>query len=409
MFSLSLLTAGLLSSTLSFALDYSLDPHQFEFSARTRVASVNGDENGKSASLLLRFDVESEWTDQITTQFNLDHVELGWEDEFSNGVHFNGNPVIPDAGGTDINQALIHYSPTNTLQLTLGREAINLGNERFIGANVFWQNEQSFDVVGWQYNFATSSNIQYRYIDNANRITGDDAGKRLSDSDINFVQNNGLRPLRFLGDHQHKSHLLFAQFQEWDHSRIQAYIFDIDNIDAPAVSNQTVGGRYEFKSRTGNLRTLAHAEIAWQKRTELNNAKSLLYFDLGAGFGFKATELSLNIERLGAEGGVSFTSPLASLHDHNGWADKFLITPDTGLSDYSLQMIWRKNPWKLDARYHVFYGVDDSSRLGKELDIDLSFNVNKRNVLLLRYAKFSADDVNFSDERRLFFQYLYNF
>ncbi|MFW2374814.1 MAG: hypothetical protein ACN4GM_16945 [Gammaproteobacteria bacterium] len=403
------LTLSLAISQPVTAFHYQLNNHQFDAGFRPRIAYVEGDnEDGRAASLLIRLRASSEWSEQFSTVLEMDYVELGWEDEFSNGEHFNDNPVIPDTGGFDLNQALLIYSPTNSIQLSIGREAVNLGNERFVGSNSFWQNEQTLDMTGFKYSFGAASYFSYRYIDNANRINGDDADKYLSPSDANFSQNNGLRPARFLGDHDHNSHLLFAEFKEWDYSLVQAYYYDMDIKDAPAVSNRTLGLRYEFKGRTGNKRSLAHAEFALQDRPEIDKGALIPYYNIGAGLGYRSHEVSLNYEQLGENDGISFTTPLASLHDHNGWADKFLIIPAAGLQDTSLRYIWRKSPWKIDTRYHVFTSAENSASLGRELDVDLSVKFGRRSTLLLRYADFSSSDDAYASERRVFLQYLYN-
>ena len=400
-------TGALLGSNAS-ALEYKLDKHQLDLGFRGRLATVEASQNARAASVLLRLKATSHWASQVSTLFEVDHVALGFEDDFSNGENFNDAPVIPDVAGTDLNQALIRYSPTNTIDLSLGREAIEFGNARFVGANNFWQNEQTLDGFGFNYAFATASSVSYAFVDNANRINGDDAGRRLSPNDSNFEQNNGLRPAPFLGDHDHNTHLVFAQFKEWDFSRVQAYFFDIDIKDAAVLSNQTLGARYEYRGRLGRIRTAAHAELAVQERPKANDSAALLYHDLGAGFGVGSSEISINYERLGENDGTSFVTPLASLHDHNGWADQFLLTPSGGLRDFSIQYIWRDSPWQIDARYHLFNSDSTNDHLGAELDIDFSIQVNRDNTLLLRLADFTASANGYADERRIFLMFIHN-
>jgi hypothetical protein len=387
------------------ALVYELEDHTLELGARARIANVTADNNARAMSFLLRLRAESEWTPQLSTLFELDHVELTWQDEFSNGEFFNDRPVVPDVAGTDLNQALLRYSPTNTVQLSLGREAINLGNERFVGTNGFWQNEQTLDTAGFNYEFGFASHFLYRYVDNANRITGNNSGKNLASSDTNFNTNNGQRPAAFLGDHDHDTHLLFAELKEWDYSQVQAYYFDMDIKDATALSNKTLGFRYEYTGRWNNLRTLAHAELALQERTEINNDAILQYYDLGAGIGYRANEISINYQRLEENNGTSFVTPLASLHNYNGWADKFLSTHSSGLRDYEVQYIWRQNPIKIDARYHSFHTDNNNSKLGEELDIDFSVKLSRHDTVRFRYANFVSGEGDYSDETRVFLMY----
>ncbi len=381
------------------ALEYHFDKHQFNLGFRPRIGYVESDQDARELSALVRLRVLSGWTDKLSTLVEVDHVELGWEDEFSNGENLNGKPVIPDVAGTDLNQALLRYSLTNSFQLALGREALNLGNERFVGTNSFWQNEQTLDIAGFRYGFGDASFMSYRYLDNANRIFGDDAGHYL---------DSGQRPARFLGDHEHQSHLLFAEFKEWDYSQVQAYYFDMNIKDARAMSNKTLGVRYEFRQRMDAVRTQAHAEVALQERPEVNEGAIIPYYNFGVGLGYGSSEVSINLELLGENDNNSFMTPLSSLHDFNGWADKFLVTPETGLRDYFAQYIWRKNLLKIDARYHLFYEADSSSTIGKELDVGCSIKFDTKNTLLLTFADFSTSDALYVDERRVFLQYIHD-
>ena len=404
-YTLATLLATLPVAPAAIALEDEWQNHQWGIRFRPRVAYVDADNNARAASVLLRGRLASDWTEKFSTLVEMDYVALGWKNEFSNGEHFNDKPVIPDVEGFDLNQLLLSYAATNSLQLAIGREAVNLGNERFVGSNSFWQNEQTLDMAGLTFSFGTASFISYRFVDNANRISGDDAGTRLSPSDSDFIANNGQRPARFLGDHDHHSHLLFAEFKEWDFSTLQTYYYDMEIRDAQAASNKTTGLRYEYKGRLKKLRALAHAELALQERPEVDSGNWMPYYNIGAGLGYRASELSINYEELGANNDLSFTTPLASLHDFNGWVDKFLITPTTGLRDYSLQYIWRQSPLKIDARYHFFHAANNNTRYGEELDIDFIFKTGKRSSVLLRYADFYSHDQSYQDERRIFLMF----
>lgn len=384
---------GLSFPTPALAVEFENDIHSLTVSTRARLAQVEAKEDARSASILVRASLESEWQQKLLTLLEIDHVELGWEDEFDNGVNFNGKPVIPDVAGSDLNQAWLRYSVNNRLTLTLGREAVNLGNQRFVGTNSFWQNEQTLDGAQLKFDFASASSLHYRYVANANRINGEDA------------TDNGTRPAQFLGDHKHQTHVVFAQFKEWDFSKLQAYYFNMDIEDANALSNETLGIRYEHKGRINKLRTLGHAEFASQQRPKANDDATLLYYSIGAGLGYRSNEISLKFEALGEDKGTAFVTPLASLHEHNGWADMFLLTPSYGLRDYSVKYIWRKNPFTIDARFHLFQADKGSRTLGQELDIDLEYNLTKKDKILFRYADFKSKDSNLSDEKRLFLMY----
>lgn len=401
-----------LSSTITVpavdALEYQLSPHEFSAGLKPRVAFVSGEQSGRSASVLFRASAESKWTKAFTSFVELDYVATAWEDEFSNGERLNGKPAIPDVEGFDLNQLHLRYQVSNAISVNGGREVINLGNERFVGSNGFWQNEQSLDTAGLDFDFGTASSIRYAYVANANRITGSDAGKRLSRSDVNFEANNGIRPPQFLGDHEHDTHLVFAQWKEADNYRVHAYYFNMDIIDAEALSNEVAGGRFEYKGRAGRFKVFAHAEAAIQRRTEIASGKYIPYYSIGGGLGLGSSDLSVSVESLGENDGIAFVTPLASLHDFNGWSDQFLLTPAEGLNDYAIQYVGRFSPFKLDLRFHWFFDEDTSLDYGREFDLDLSVKFDRKNTVLLRCADFHAKDRRFESERRVFLTYFYN-
>ncbi|MFC3121738.1 hypothetical protein [Agaribacter flavus] len=390
------------------AKSFTIEQHNIDLGVRPRLAYIDGSQDAKSASMLFRIRANSEWTEAFSSTIEIDYVVLGLQDEFSNGVNFNNNPVIPDVEGIDVNQLYFTYSINNVSNVVIGREVINLGNERFVGSNSFWQNEQSFDTAGIDYEFASASSFVYRYVSNANRITGDQAGVNLRPSDANFEQNNGRRPASFLGDHTHNTHLFFTEIREFDHAVLQAYFFDMDIEEMRLLSNQTLGLRYQYRSRFQSYKASLDAEYAVQRRQELGDNRRFNYYKLGLGIGFKTRDLFLRYEVLGENNDASFVTPLASLHDQNGWADKFLVTPAKGLRDLSVQTIWRISPFKLDIRYHVFTSELGDEDFGKELDIDLSLKFSHNNTLLLRFADFNSDNVRYNSDKRVFLQYSYH-
>lgn len=390
----------LISIPTSYAIEYQWRDHTLALSARTRLANVHNPSgsHAKAASTLLRLQVNSQWGENLATTIETDYVKLFWESDFTNGVNLNGKPVIPDVGGFDLNQAVLRYQVSNTLMLSLGREVLNWGSQRFIGGNGFWQNEQAFDSAGFTYEFASASTVRYRYIDNANRIQGDKATA------------NGLRPVKFLGDHSHDTHALFMTFNEWDFWRFQTYYFDINIEEAKVLSNQLVGARIDYKNRLGRFKVLANIEFAKQKRKSVGGkAHYIDYHHFMAGLGYRSNQLVFSYERLGQANGVSFVTPLASLHEQNGWADKFLLTPKDGLLDYSLQYIWRKSPIKIEVRYHHFHSDNSGNLLAKESDLDFDIKMGKPHLIRLRLADFKAEDVQYQNEHRVFFMYRYHF
>jgi hypothetical protein len=91
--------------------------------------------------------------------------------------------------------------------------------------------------------------------------------------------------------------------------------------------------------------------------------------------------------------GSGFKTPLATLHAHNGWADKFLATPDAGLEDLNLKATVDL-PANLTAlaRYHWFSASEGSADYGRELDLQLTYKFNARLSFTAKTAFYEADD-----------------
>ncbi len=384
--------------------------HDVDFSTRLRYADLtSASQSGKASSIRLRLEIHSQWLDNISTHIGIDHVESGFKDEHSDGVRFNGKPVIPDVEGSDLNQAWVRGRVSAT-EITLGRQRLAFDDQRFIGGNGFWQNEQTFDALHIEQSWFTRSRASASHIINVNRIFGDDANTTLETSDINYASNNGQRPAAALGDHEHNTQLLRVEINEWDFSQWVSYGIFIDNKDAPILSSNTVGTRYTFKTQAANFKYVLDAEAALQERTEIDNTPTTRFTALAAGIGYNSLLLSTHFEQLTAESGAGFITPLGSLHEFYGWADQFSATPASGLNDTSLQLKWRSSPWKFDLRYHFFSATENNDDYGKEVDLDISLKFKKRHLVHFRLADFNADaDAGFADETRAILSYSYDF
>jgi hypothetical protein len=69
----------------------------------------------------------------------------------------------------------------------------------------------------------------------------------------------------------------------------------------------------------------------------------------------------------------SLKTPLATLHNFNGFADKFLVTPDRGLEDAYIALGYTctcpvTGPWTAKAWFHDFSTDEGSDDLGEEWD-----------------------------------------
>lgn len=318
----------------------------------------------------------------------------------------NGNtdyPVVADADNLEINQAYVSWTGLPDTRLKVGRQSINLDNQRFVGTVGWRQNDQSFDAAQISYTGLAKTDFQYGHIWNVNRIFGDD------------------HPL---GDLDSQSHFARIYHQHADWLNVTGYGYWLSFKRLPAGSSRTYGLRTTGKlPLTENWTARYEAELAQQQEYQDNPASySENYYHIApsvSGYGFTA---QAGYERLGGDGSNAFQTPLATLHKFNGWADKFLSTPAEGLEDFygkASYKISTENQWMddttLTAVYHDFQG-DESGDFGTELDLSIgkSFALPagqpfERVNVLLKYADYNAEDAPYTDTQKFWFQMGVNF
>lgn len=300
-------------------------------------------------------------------------------------------PVVADPEGTEVNQAYVDYTGLADTRLRLGRQRINLDNQRFVGGVGWRQNEQTYDAfsVDWKND---RGRVFYALVDNVNRVFGDDVPA---------------------GDHrQDPSHLLNAAAELAGIGTLSGYYYGIDNDDAPAFSTDTYGVRLQGAAQVRGQQASYLAEYAHQRDAANNPVNySADYWHLNGALAFAdvgpADTLSAGLgwEVLGGdedEPGEAFRTPLATLHAFNGWADQFLTTPGAGLDDRYLKVSAQRGPWTLEARGHLFSAADGGDDYGQELDLRLGRKVNPYLRLDLFAAAFDGEG-GFDDVTKLWF------
>ncbi len=286
--------------------------------------------------------------------------------------------TIADPEHYEINQAWLAYR-YDTLRATLGRQRVVLDNARFVGDVGWRQNQQTFDAVLLQDKSFKHTTLTYAYLDRINRVFDDSAPQYDWASD---------------------SHLVHASFAGLPFGTLAAYgyLLDFDETNQGAFNNssQTYGASFSgSRPVTEDWKALYRLEYA----TQSDHGSSALdyranYYAAELGASCQGHSLSFNYEVLGSDEsrvGTGFKTPLATLHSHNGWADKFLATPDAGLEDINLKAV-AKLPADLTllARYHWFSAEDVSVRYGTELDLQLTYQYDSRLSFSAKTAFYEA-------------------
>jgi len=306
----------------------------------------------------------------------------------------NGFSVVADPESYELNRAHLTNTSLPKTTITLGRQRINIDDQRFVGAVGWRQNEQTFDALRVVNKGIPNVTIDVTYFDRVNRIFSHRSPQGVYEGD-SFLGNVGYQtPIGKV-----------TAF---------AYLIDIENIPgvAGAVrdSNSTYGVRFAGEKAFGATKLGYAASYAQQK----DYADNPLSFDLDYYFGelslgYKQISGVVGIEILDGNGTKGFATPLATLHKFQGWADKFLGTPANGLDDIYAGVTWSiKGAGPFDvisatAVYHDF----KSERLafsagGDEIDLQVMAKW-KRLTTLLKYADYSADGL-FTDTKKLWLE-----
>lgn len=301
----------------------------------------------------------------------------------------NGNtefPVVADPEGTDVNQAWVKYSFSGAAG-TFGRQRILHGNQRFVGGVAWRQNEQTYEGLRgtWATDFGLS--LDASYVDSIRRIFGPDDGP--------------VQPAEWEGD----TFLLRGDWKFLENHTITgyAYLLDIDEAEgyppgrSVGNSSDTYGLEYSgtfgpVAARLGYADQSDAGDNPVEYDAEYIVAEAILTLA-----GIKAT---LGYEVLGAGDGVGFKTPLATLHKFQGWADKFLVTPDDGIEDTYVGLGGKLGPVTLGAVYHDFQAEDSSEDFGTELNLIATYPVNKNWTLQLKYADFESDSDRYADTEK---------
>ncbi len=362
---------------------------------RYRFEGVDQDnalENAKASTLKSRISFQTQEYRNFTGFVEVDDISnIGDDNHDTTRNGMGDHSVVADPEGTEINQAWIQYTGIPDTKAKYGRQRINLDNQRFIGGVGWRQNEQTYDGLTLVNNSIPDTRVTYAFIDNINRIFGPDSGTPDEDLDasINAININ-------------YSGLSAGKISAY------AYLFDID--DALALSTKTYGVRFSGKQKTDNLTFLYTAEYATQEDYGDNpNSYDVDYWLLEAGVVVSGVTLKLGQETLEGDmrKGVAFTTPLATLHKFQGWADQFLGTPAGGVEDKQFTLKTKAFGATWTAVYHDFEAEDASSDYGEEVDLAVAKKFGKVKALL-KYANYNADEFKV-DTEKLWLQLQVNF
>jgi hypothetical protein len=288
-------------------------------------------------------------------------------------------PVVADPESYEFNRVQLMNTSIPGTTLTLGRQRILLDDQRFVG-NVGWrQNEQTFDAFRIVNKSIKNLVLDATYLNQVNRVFGEDSPQ---------------------GDYQGDSALLNASYQT-KIGKITGfgYLLDFEPLaGVPAAvrdATSTYGLRFAGEAPVGKVKLAYMA--SWATQSEY--ADNPLTFDVDYVLAevtatFKQFGLGGGMEVLGGNGAKGFTTPLATLHKFQGWADKFLTTPANGIEDTyinaiaNLKAVGGMDSLGIVLSYHDYAAEHISADYGSEWNASIAAKLKKVSFML-KYADYS--------------------
>lgn len=279
--------------------------------------------------------------------------------------------VIADPETTELDQGFLRYQGRNSLTIKLGRQLITYDGHRFVGDVGWRQDRQTFDAATVKYQPVENLTLNYGYVTQRNRIFAEEADIDSRDHLLNAAYVTPLGTITGYG-----------------------YLLEVD--DAPDNGLDTLGLSFEGGKELANISILYALEYASQEAKIGGNSFDADYLLAEAGVGFAQMTVKLGYELLGSDNGnFGFSTPLATLHKFNGWADQFLETPADGLQDVYVSANGKLAGINWLMAYHDF-SADASGEIaddfGDEINIQLSRSFADIFTLGLKYATYDAGD-----------------
>ncbi|MFT3904693.1 MAG: hypothetical protein QM718_00090 [Steroidobacteraceae bacterium] len=302
-------------------------------------------------------------------------------------------PVVADPASHEINRLQLTNTSLPATTVILGRQRINLDDQRFVGSVGWRQNEQTFDALRLVNQGVEHLSIDVTAFNRVNRIYG-------ADSPQSPYQGRG-----YLGNVAYQ--LPYAKLTGF------AYLLDFDPmsfVTGPGVTSAQAAALNPARASTSTYGLRASGEIplgavklgyVTSYATQKPRADNPVQFDHNVYFmgelaaTYQWITLTAGEESLHGDGTIGFSTPLATLHKFQGWVDKFLSTPANGIDDRYLSLGATRaklGPFATVTATlvgHDYQAQHVDADYGQELDMLLAAKY-RRTTTTLKYGRYFA-------------------
>lgn len=292
-------------------------------------------------------------------------------------------PVL-DPTTTELNQLWLSYSNEDFGSAKLGRQIYTLDDHRFIGHVGWRQNIQTFDAITGDITAIPNTSIKLGFLDSVNRINATSA-------DLN-------------------GYLVNISFKPIDSLTLTAFGYGVDFHASALDSSDTLGFRAVGSLPIEDFVFKYAGSIAFQEDnggSPTGVSYDNNYYAFDGSVGYKGFTLGGGFEILEGDGVTGFSTPLATVHKFNGWADVFAGRSlglgggagnglFNGLEDYYIKAGYKipvGNGIPVSVIYHWFETENAGLDLGTEIDFVAKYKINKYLTAVAKYAYYEDDDV----------------
>jgi hypothetical protein len=351
--------------------------------------------------------VETEATLGIDNDYNAYPGNLGLTNPPASQLR-PGYSVVADPENLELNRLQLQYKDKN-VTVTLGRQRINLDDQRWVGSVGWRQNEQTFDAVRGEAKVGPVS-LDATYAISQRTIFGYDAGRRTAYDGDFVLLGAGAK----LGPVQLKA---FSYLLDYDAK---------ETAGAPAALAKQIADSQTYGVRAAASFKLSPsfglglvASYARQSAWAENALDFAADYILGEGsLTYAGFTLTGGWEKLGSDATVAgrraVQTPLATLHKFNGWADLFLVTPDNGLQDAYVGVAYKFAKVKAlpgltaAVNWHQYDSDFGDVEYGHEWNAQVGLKVGPV-ALLAKYAEFKTVSAAFVNTRKYWLEADYAF
>ena len=294
-----------------------------------------------------------------------------------NGANKAKYPLVNDPEVTELNRLQLTWTPSAAFSGTLGRQRINIDDQRFIGAVGWRQDEQTFDALrldaAWR-----RFKLTYVYVDRVNRILGEEK------------------------DWNSDSHLANVTWSLAEQLRLEGFVYALDFSNSRPNTSITSGVRASGKTWV-NLVQVAY-DATWARQGDYHHATEkyqLDYWQAALASTFDIYTAKVDYEQLEGNGFRGFTTPLATTHQFQGWADAWVqpLGGNKGFIDgikdlnfsFNVKPRFKAtyffNPDFL-IRYHTFDDQRTGVHLAHEWDVQFQAAITPKLSWAIKYAGF---------------------